>query len=146
MSAFEAAVMVGRSAQVARALKAFPPPPYDALALKQIDDESLVASQAYKLWCDRVKSVRQGLARASDGLDRCYLPDEKLPGSDRTVRQFLAECRPETSEAWTPLVAQVQDRVKQLDGMATLKAPMFSPQCAMPHRWRSWRCGGNWAG
>jgi hypothetical protein len=123
MSAFEAAVTVGRSAQVSSALKAFPPPPYDAVALKQIDDESLVASQAYKLWCDRVKSVRQGLARAGDGLDRCYLPDEKLPGSDLTVRQFLAECHPEAIEPWTPLVAQVQERIKQLDGLATLKAP-----------------------
>lgn len=123
MSAFEAAVTAGRSAQVSSALKAFPPPPYDAVALKQIDDESLHAAQIYKLWCDRVKTVRQGLARSSDGLDLCYLPDEKLPSTDRTVRQFLAECHAETSEPWTPLVGQVQERIKQLDGLAALKAP-----------------------
>jgi hypothetical protein len=122
-AAFEKAVSEGRTARTADALQAFPAPPYDAATLKRIDDASLQLSKDYLAWCDRAKSVREALDQVNTSIDRCYLPNEKPPGLDRTVRQCLADCHPEQTEKWRPLVAQAEARVRQLDGLTKLKKP-----------------------
>ena len=122
-AAFEKAVNAGRSARIADALKVFASPPYDPATLNQIDDSTLRIAQDYSGWCDRVKSVRVALDHVNTSLDQCYLPDEKIPDLDRTVRQYLSDCHPEQTETWAPLVMQAQGRIKGLDDLAKTKKP-----------------------
>jgi formylglycine-generating enzyme required for sulfatase activity len=121
---FEKAATHGRELRLADVLHSLPPEGTSAAAVKLLDDYCSQQAEDYKKWCERVAMIRIGLGHLNDGLRACYLPDETPPGSDRSVRQWLADCRPQGSAGpapWDSILDDADARIRQLDGLGQHK-------------------------